>query len=282
MDANFVVTQEFIESRPLSASSIKAFRKSPKHYLMYLKKPFVPSESMILGSVVDVLALTPEEFDKRFFVFQKATGTGSRAVNQKAKDDAAAKGLMLITPDQVETAKLCVESLYSHDISKQLLEHKKNVQRKLLWRNKENNLPLIGYQDFESNVWGDKFIVDLKTTRSADPDEFSRQAASLDYEIQAGAYLDAYHKKFYQFPYFIFLAVETSEPYNVSVNFCDTKYVERAKSEFYGSLKAFRYCMDNFPEFNIGYDFRLMGTMSYFSMDIPRYKKERFVGFEDN
>ena len=282
MEPEFRVTQEFIESRPLSASSLKAFRKSPKHYLEYLQKPFEASDAMILGSLVDVLTLTPEQFDMRFLEFIKPNlrTKDGKAEMERIRTTASEKRLTLVTPEQVKTAKICVESLMSYDVSRQLIEAKKNVQKRLSWRNKKNNLPLIGYQDFESTAWGEHFVVDLKTARDADPDKFSRDAANFDYEIQAGAYLDAYHKTKYQFPGFIFLVVETTAPFNVSVNFCDSNYTERAKDEFLGTLDAFRYCMDNYPDFQVGYEFRLFGTRDYFNMSIPKYKKKVYEGFD--
>lgn len=278
MKTDFKITQEFIESRPLSASSLKAFRKSPKHYLQYLNKPFEASDAMNLGSLVDVLTLTPEKFDKRFYVFQKATGTGSRAINEDAKRKAKEKRVTLITSEQVKIAKICVESLYSNRMSRELIEAKKNVQKQLKWRNNTNNLPLIGYQDFESMAWGDHFIVDLKTAKSADPDKFNRDAANFDYEIQVGAYLDAHHRLYYKFPNFIFLVVETIEPFNVSINFCDEEYINRAKSEFLNTLKAFRYAMENYPTFNKGYEF--VKSDNYSIMKIPAYKKMIYEEFD--
>lgn len=279
---NFKVTQDFIEGRPLSASSLKAFRKSPKHYLDYLQKPFEASDAMNLGSLVDVLALSPEQYDRKFLEFIKPnlrTNDG-KAEMQKLLDTANEKHLTLVTPEQIKTAKICVESLMSYSVSRTLIENKRNVQKQLKWRNKATDLPLIGYQDFESTAWETDFIVDLKTANNGDPEQFSKDAAKWDYEIQAAGYLDAHHKLFYRFPSFIFLVVETSAPFNVSVNFCESDYTDRAKDEFLGTLRAFRYAMDNYPDFKQGYEFRLFGTKQYFAMNIPRYKQQVYHGFD--
>ena len=236
-----IIDQNFVEKRPLSKSSLKAFRKSPRHYLAYLDKKFAATPAMILGSVVDTLTLEPDKFDKRFMVFQKATGKGSMAANNEMKMKAAEKKITLIS-----------------------------------WRNKSTNLPLIGYQDFEAHVWETDFVIDLKTATSADPMEFNRSASKFEYDLDVGAYLDAHHKIWYRFPSFIFLVVETSEPFNVSVIFVDDTTAGEAKDEFYGTLKAFRYCMNNYPDFNVGYEFRLMGTKGYFNLELPKWKKSLF------
>jgi len=271
-----IIDQNFVEGRPLSKSSLKAFRKSPRHYLAYLDKKFKATPAMILGSVVDTLTLEPDKFDKRFMVFQKATGKGSVAANNEMKMKAAEKKITLITEEQYQTAQNCVEALYSHEESRQLLEAKKGIQKRLSWRNKSTNLPLIGYQDFEAHVWETDFVIDLKTAASADPMEFNRSASKFEYDLDVGAYLDAHHKIWYRFPSFIFLVVETTEPFNVSVIFVDDTTAGEAKDEFYGTLKAFRHCMNNYPDFNVGYEFRLMGTKGYFNLELPKWKKSLF------
>ena len=79
----------------------------------------------------------------------------------------------------------------------------------------------------------------------------------------------------YKFPYFIFLAVENAEPFNVSVNFVDSKTAEEAKEEFDATLTAFRYCMDK-DLFHQGYEFRLQSGLNYFSIQTPKWYKRKF------
>ena len=278
---NLGITQEFIESRPLSYSSLKKFRESPRHYASKFLTPKKPdTEAMILGKIVESLVFeSKEQFEKQFRVFKKASGTGSKALNDAVKDQAKADKILLITEDDLQTAKYCKESLLDHNESRQLIEGKTMYQQRLEWRNKASNLPLLGYLDFRSNAWDSDILVDLKTTNNADPDEFTRAIVKWDYHIQAAAYLDAYHKKFYQFPMFIFLAVETKEPYNVSVNFMESKILELAKDEFLGSLLAFRKCMDD-KQFHKGYEFRLFDNLDYFAVRMPGYYKPKYGGLK--
>ncbi len=275
---NDVITidQAFIQNRPLSYSSLKAFRKSPKHYVEYLTKPFVQTDAQILGSLIECLLLEKEKFKTRYQVFVKATGTGSVAKNRESYELASRNKKTLITAEMLKSAEYAVESIMSVDMSKQIIEGISKTQIRLSWTDKKRNLPLIGYVDFESNVWGEMFAVDLKTTgTSADPDDIAKQIIQWEYNLQTGTYLTGYHQAKYKFPYFIFLFVETKSPYNVSVNFCDTKFCEQAKKEFDGTLTAFRYCMDK-NKFHEGYEFRLAEAMDYFSLQMPRWYKPKF------
>ena len=111
-----------------------------------------------------------------------------------------------------------------------------------------------------------------------DPADFGRLAYFRDMVVQCGAYLDGYHKMKYKFPYFIFIVVEPQEPFNVAVNFVDNKTANYCREEWAGTLKAFRYCLDN-EQFDKGYEFRLFDNMDYFSMDLPGYAKPLFANF---
>ena len=274
-----IITQGFLETRPLSYSSLKAFRKSPKHYIKYLTEEKVDTDVFLMGKLVECLLLEPENVDKRFRVFEKPnlrTNAGKEEMEQILAD-ANEKGYALVDRSIMETAKKSAEAVMSYDTSKALIEGKIKSQIRLKWKDHKTNLPLIGYVDFETKAWESDFIVDLKTTKDADPDEFIKSAVKFDYHIQCGSYMEGYPRVKFKFPHFAFLAVETSEPFNVSVMFCDNDYIQKAKDEFLGTLLAFKRCLD-LQQFDQGYEFRLMDTKPYHSMALPGYYKPKFIG----
>jgi hypothetical protein len=271
------VTLETLEKRPLSYSSLKAFRKSPKHFIQYITAPKEATPAMVQGKVIDCLALEPEKFAERFMVIgkiNKATNDGKKAWND-AITKANELRLIIITQEDLTLARKSVEALMSLEFSRRLLEGKRAVQLKLKWNDRATGLPINGVIDFDSKVGSQDFIVDLKSAVSADPDDFSKQAYNLDYHLQCGTYSEGYPRVRFKFPNFAFLVVEKDEPFNVSVNFCDTTFINEAKEEFRATLGAFKYCMDN-SLFHQGYEFRKFGTMDYFSMSLPKYAKHKF------
>jgi hypothetical protein len=273
-----VIDMQMLSERPLSYSSLKEFRKSPKHYVRYLDKRRETTEAMMIGNVVECLSLEPEKFDLKFMVFDKIplTSKENKEKYQALVTQAKENRLTLVTRETHETAKKCVQSLFDHDIARKIIEARKRVQLKMRWMHKETGLPMTGVIDFESRAWESDFIIDLKTAKSADPDQFIRDAANLDYHIQCGSYLDGYPRTQFKFPSMAFVVVENDEPFNVSVMFCENQYTERALDEYHGTVRAFRYCLDN-QLFHMGYDFRLMGTKDYFGMSLPGYMKEKFT-----
>lgn len=274
------ITPEFLQGRPLSYSSLKQFRKSPKHYIQYLTEPYKSSEAMVLGSAIDCLALEPEKFDERFYLFNKPDRRSNAGKAEFDRLVTEAGKRTMIDPETLETAKKCVASLYEYPESARYFENRKRVQETIKWTDRETGLPLIAKIDFTAQLEDELFIIDLKSTADADPNEFNRSIVKFDYILQCGMYLEAFHKKFYKFPHFAFIAVETSEPYNVSINYCDNKFTNMAIAELRGTLKAFKKCL-NENLFTSGYEFRLMGLNTYFSVQLPGYYRSPFLGFED-
>lgn len=276
------ITLEFLQKRPLSYSSLKAFRKSPRHYIMYLNGVFQPSPAMEMGSLLDCKLLTPENFHKEYLVVKRKPDKRTNAGKAEWADmllQASLNKQRIAFSEDILIVDRAIEEVMAHERARELLEAKTAVQQTLRWVDRETGLPLTGKIDFQTQAWGMQSIVDLKSSEDADPDEFIRKAYNFDYHFQTGMYLEGFHKSFYQFPNFLFLVVELSEPFNVSVIFCDSKFTAAAKAEVRGTLKAFKYCLDN-KMFNVGYDFRLFGTRPYFSMQLPGYAKKRYEGYE--
>lgn len=280
---NIVIDQAFIEERPLSASSIKAFRKSPKHYIQYLFGERVERDAYIQGNLIDTIITQPEQFDNRILIYEKPNLRTNAGRDEMAglRDRAAQEGKQLATQEEVDIARECFDNVMRVDMARDLIESRTRGQIPLQWRNRRYNLPLRGYADMESNAWGEQWVVEVKTTgkeQGADPDKFLRDALSLGYDIQVAAYADAYKTMRFSFPNFIFLVVEVVEPYNCSVILCPGKFMEQARREWLGSLAAFRYCMDR-NLFGRGYDFRLH-TMDYFAMEYPGWVKPLYANFD--
>jgi hypothetical protein len=279
-----IIDDTFIKSRPLSYSSLKAFRKSPKHYLEYLITPRISTDAMLLGSVCEKLLLySKEEFEKEYLVYSLSDSKASKAGKEQFTqycNQANANNVTLVTKDTFDTGCKVVESLRSYKELQPFLNNIKKKRLCLRWTDNSTRLPCIGFTDWDSKVENQLFICDLKVTKDGDPDVFNRNAWNYDYHVQVGSYLEGYKNTRYQFPYFIFVVAESVEPFNVSLMFVDNSYAEFCRDEFKGTLKAFRYAMDN-NLFMQGYEFRLMELKSYFSLTKPGYGKTRFGNFCD-
>jgi hypothetical protein len=269
------MTKEGLEARPLSYSSLKAFAQSPKHFIKYRTSPFEPSPAMILGSAFEDYLFEPEKFKKKYVAYRPATGTGSRAINEAKKQEARDNHIIFLKPEEFNTLELMKESLMSTDNIRPYIDNVTAKQVELRWRAGKTKLPFVGYVDFETEVHGAQFAVDLKTAASADPDEFPRAAYKFHYNYQWAAYATGYERMKYKWPHFAYLAVETVEPYNASLFFIEPKTMQESRDEWNAIVTAFEYCMEH-EMFHMGYQFRSL-TMPYFSMHKPGYYKPKFL-----
>ena len=55
----------------LSVSALKAFNRSPNHYIQYLTGPRKASKAMAFGSALHCAVLEPDEFDSRYALAPK-------------------------------------------------------------------------------------------------------------------------------------------------------------------------------------------------------------------
>lgn len=275
------INPEFIKKHPISYSRLKEFRKSPKHYAASWDKPFIETDATLIGSATDCLLIEgEEEFNKQFLPYSPFA---KRSNDAKAEWDilckkARTENKKLISKDLIVTAQECAQAVRNFAPARPYLNMRKKHQR-INWTDRETKLPCVGITDWDCLLDDQLCIVDLKTAASADPVDFTTGAWKWEYFIQIGSYLAAYQHAYFQFPMFVFLVVETDELHNVSINFVENKYIEFCKEEYYGTLRAFKYCLDN-NYWDMGYEFRLMGLSDYFALRKPGYGKALFGSWD--
>ncbi len=276
------ITEEFVKGRPLSYSSMKNFKKSPRHYKHYVSKKREPAtDAQLLGSVVDCLLLEPKKFERRFRLYEKfpRRSNADKLKWQNLVEGAQKDRVQLITPEVKKTAEYCIEAIKQHPEAMELIEGKRYVQHKLEWKEHSVKLPMIGYIDFDSITARGHFIVDLKTTNDASTESFCKDIIKFGYDGQGATYCRGFHKTRFEFPKYCWLAVETSEPYGVNVIHFDPKDLQIAKDALMADLRAFRKCLDE-NRFDEDYRFWLMDSRPNDYFRYPFWKK-KLIAVED-
>lgn len=261
-----MITKEDVIKRPLSFSSLKAFERSPLHYMQYVKERRKETPAMALGSLIDCLLLTPDEFSNRFVIKPDfSVGEGIRAKKKIWEEEN--QGKSWITQEQFDEATNIVYAVTQNPVAKEMIGKVTETQKKLTWTDKETGLPMISYLDMK----GEKFIVDLKSTTDAHPDEFTRSAAIYEYYLQAAIYLEGMKYKG-EFPDFYFIVVESKAPYGVAVYKANKEFLELGKQQYHKLLQEFKFCMEE-GMFDQSYQFRAVA--GYYQLDLPGYLKAK-------
>lgn len=282
-----LLTIEDIKKRPLSYSSLKHFKKSPMHFMHYRNQPKDKETTAALkfGNLLDCLLLTPEEFESRYIILPETKllkdckGTKEEARKEyDSLNDAYEKAInntrkVAIEKSDMEKATIMRDIIFAHPQARKLIERVTNFQVEKIWTDKETGLKTITKLDGES----EDIIFELKTSKSADPDEFERDAYNFGYHLQCGIELEALAKKG-KFPQFWYMVIEKSEPYGLSIFQPSKDYIELGKKEFRHYITSFKKCLDE-NRFHEGYEYRSSRLDKTFELDLPGYAKHKLQNY---
>lgn len=263
------ITMEFLKERPLSYSSLSWFAISPAHYIHYLTAPRETTPALLMGGLVDVLLLTPEDYEKKYVIMPKF-GTSNKDKAAKEEFFKNNRGRTAITQQMKDEASRIVDALKINPLSRHYLDKITQTQRKMEWKCKETGLPFIAYLDMD--IEGE-YIGDLKCMADASPDEFNRAAYNFGYHLQVGIYRNGYKEKFFKFPRFFFLVAEKGAPYGVAVyDKLTPDFLKLGEEQFAHLKQEFLFCMEN-NLWHQSYEFRTVA--GGYILDLPGYAKTK-------
>jgi hypothetical protein len=188
----------------LSYSALKAFAKSPNHYLQYVNREFVETPAMVLGSALHCAVLEPDEYVNRYVIAPKFDRRTKAGKEQAEAWELASDGKTHITAEQDQAVQAMKHAIRSHDVAFRLLN---KTCPELPVEGEIEGMQFKGVIDALGDIW----VVDIKTTTDASPEGFRKQASNLDYHLQAAIYTQLTGRAFR------WIAVESAPPYNVAV-----------------------------------------------------------------
>ena len=190
--------------------------------------PFLPSDQMRQGSLVDCLITEPEKFNLRYVVAPKCDRR-TKAGKEKwaeAQEAAAAKCAQVISEEWHFNATLIANKLWNDPVASVYLQGK--GQEPHFWTDKDHEMECRYLPDLEDPENG--LLVDLKKSRSANPKHFARQSYSLGYDIQVAHYAEGYKDRYGEYPrQIVLLAYEWDYPHNWSVNIISDALLEEGR-----------------------------------------------------
>jgi len=190
----------------LGSTSLKTLAtKTPAHYQWDKAHP-KSSAAFDIGTAAHSLIL--EQDESGVVVIDVETKRG-KAWTEPA-DAATAAGKIALTAKEWVQVKAMRDSVMAHPVARELFtEHK--AEESVFW--KEDGLTLKCRPD----AWKPGLLVDLKTTRDANPNTFGKTAHEYGYHQSAAHYIDGVKAATGEELPFHFVLVEKTEPYLVSV-----------------------------------------------------------------
>lgn len=190
----------------LGSTSLKTLAtRTPAHYQHEKANPKT-SDAFDLGTVVHSIILEGDDSVMRVCPFPAWTTKAAK----DARDEARADGkIPLLTKDWLQVLNMR-DAVMAHPLARAAFTGHK-AEESVFWE--EGDLMLKCRPD----AWKPGLLVDLKTTVNADPREFGKTAYNFGYHQSAAHYQDGVEALTGERLPFLFVLVEKTAPYLVSV-----------------------------------------------------------------
>lgn len=260
--------QELIASllrgeKPLSFSSLKAFKESPKDFIKYCLREKEETEAMFFGSLVHCMVLEPDQFYYRYFILDDTAkcleigGKSPRATNayKEWKQELIARnfGKKLVPVNIHQQAEIMASGITHNYAAARIMKMAPEREKKIEWQYK--NFRFHGFVDMNGEV-----VIDLKTCADANPRKFQYEARQNNYPLQGGMYLTGLKENK---PYYIIAADKKG---GVSVHCLTEDIIQDALHEYERLVDRFNECMLK-EQFDMSYDFFADNWQGYYFMD---------------
>jgi len=190
----------------LSTSALKAYAKSPNHYIEYVNGERKATPAMELGSAIHCAILEPDEWHDRYTVVPKVDRRTKAGKAAWETFNIASIGKTVLTDEQHRTMDMARIAVHADPLAKNLIDTAVAFEQQR--ETVISATPYRGIADIVGNGW----VADIKTAADGSPDSFQRQAFNLKYHEQAAAYC-----RIWGVETFYFIVVETTAPYNTCV-----------------------------------------------------------------
>lgn len=229
------VTNSAYHSDPaMGSTSLKTLAlKTPAHY-MYDKHHPKSSDAFTLGTAAHSLIL---ENDATGIVIVDAPNWLTKAAKEE-KSAALADGKQPLLTKEWEQVQAMRDSVMAHEVAGPLFTGHK-AEQSVFWE--EDGLMLKCRPD----AWKPGVIIDLKTTVDADPNQFGKTAFNFGYFMSAAHYITGVKAATGEDVKFMFVNVEKTAPYLVSVAELDADALTYGKFMVDRAKRIYQECAES-------------------------------------
>jgi hypothetical protein len=264
-----------------SYSKFKRLKISPAHVLIEQEK----TQAMKLGSAFHSFVLQPEKFEKEYMIFDDSAkvaeiGGGNPRATTKYKEWLQTLPMDKERLSLSETAhfeplkeRIANDPFFKYITKGAIIEEKLKFSYPIA---ENETIAMVSIPDIV-NV-EKKVVIDLKTCQSAKVESFKKDAANLDYHLQAAIYIEACKQVYGDGDWtFMFLAAETNAPYLIQWLSCDEQFVNVGKYEADILAMLWTDCCVN--GFNRGYEVFCQDKRKIETLSLPNWKLSQTVDF---
>jgi hypothetical protein len=222
-------------------SGLDKLAKSPAHYLEYCRTEDNETPALLFGRALHAYVLEQPTFAQRFAVAPEfgdlRTNAGKAA---KAAFLAEAGNRQTVKADDFDTIRRMADAIMAHPTARNLVVAGQ-AEKEIAWTDERTGLRCGARVDF--HIPELRIAVDLKSTEDASPWSFARSVASYRYHVQDVHYRNGLAAIGEPVDHFVFVAVEKSAPYAVSVCYCDDAAIDRGEQLLAHNMDTLAECV---------------------------------------
>ena len=228
---------KYFANKSLSKSAIDKLLECPALYKAWLEgeDEEKTSAALAFGSLSHLLTLQPQEFDNQYAV----TDLNMATKEGKAWKAALPEGIQIVKNDDYEKAQMMADAVRDHPQAKMLFQDY-IAEEPIYWT--FDGVPCKAKPDIVAEVFGHRYIADLKTTESVNPEAIRKSIAKWGYHRQAAWYLSGMEAVGRPCDAFIFIFVEKTYPYLVTMCQLDEDALAKGMEECLRAVSTLKEC----------------------------------------
>jgi hypothetical protein len=238
--------KEYNEMEGIRRSDLWRMEDSPEKFKWFLDHPVEQTPAMAFGSACHKFVLEQDEFWDEYavsFKFDKRTKDGKKAYEIFCREN---DGKEFISQDDYDIMDDMVKSLFSCPLAKKLIYGKGETETPFFWTDPETGEKCKVKVDRLVKFNRRWYVVDYKTTKSAETFRFNSDMWKLGYFMQAAMYTEGVMraKKLKKRPGFLFVAQEKAPPYSVNVIEVSEEVMNAGIAKFHELLDRYHQCKE--------------------------------------
>lgn len=229
--------KEYLARPEISASDLKKMAKSMKHWKYCKDNPKEETDSMRLGSAIHCSILEPERFLSDYVcapICDKRTKEGKLLWESFVENS---KEKIVLKNDEYNQVLGIQKSVLSSPKISHLL--KSGESEKTIFYEFEG-VKMKSRLDFANG----RTIIDIKSSKSALPSSFARDAYNMDYDMQLFLYAFGYEQNFGVKPIVIILATEKDDEMDYCPYYIDDEWMESGMKKAKERIAKYKKSVD--------------------------------------
>ena len=211
--------KEYNEAEGVRRSDLWRMEDSAEKFRYFLDHPVEQTTAMAFGSACHKMILEPNDFGSEYAVapqVDKRTKEGKAAWEAFCAEN---DGKTVLSTADIETMQEMKEALERCPLAKKLIRGKGDTEAAFFWTDPETKEKCKIKVDRLVKFNRRWYVIDYKTTQTAETFRFNSDIWKLGYYLQAGMYCEGVKiaKKLKKLPGFLFVAQEKKPPYSVNV-----------------------------------------------------------------